>query len=82
MVGEHGRVQAAGELAQVGDRGTQLGLGRVQPGHGLGIAVRLQPRPVQPDPQGQADEALLRTIVQVALQPAPLCVPGLDDPGA
>ena len=59
------------------EAGVELARGVVeQVGRGLG--VRGQPRPRQAQLEHDGDEALLRAVVQVALEPAPLLVAGLD----
>ena len=66
------------ELAQVGDRLGQLGRrGREQL---VGLGRRVAELPLrEPQPHRQPDEALLRAVVEVPLEPPALGVAGLDD---
>ena len=69
-----------GELAQVAECGAQIALQFVQ---GL-LAARVaaaQPLPGQRQPRGQGDQVLLKPVMQVTLDPLPLGVLGLRDPG-
>ena len=72
-------MDAAGQLAQLGQARLQLDLGLVeqrdQPGVGLGAPAG------GAQEQGERHQPRLRAVVQVALQPAPLGVARLDDPG-
>jgi hypothetical protein len=80
-VGEHGRVDPAGELAQLLERTRELLL---RGGDHLARPVGGLADLVLGDPKGEAerDEALLGAVVQVALQPPPLLHAGLHDPRA
>ena len=81
VLDQHGRVQAAGDLAQVRQAGVELPRGlRQQVRHGLGTP--LQRRAGHAQLQGDADQPRLRAVVQVALEPAALVVAGLHEPGA
>ena len=76
-VGEHGGVQPAGELAQLGQRLLELVRGAAQQRHrGVGVAELLLEHP-QLD--GERDQPLLRAVVQVALQPPALGHARLED---
>ena len=66
-------MDAAGELAQLGQRGRQ------PRGELVDLRV-LQPRLEHPQVQRERDELLLRAVVQVALDPPPRRVARLDDP--
>ena len=76
-VAEDRRMQPARDLAQLLQRGVELARGLLQQ-VGRGLGVRGQPRPRQAQLEHDGDEALLGAVVQVALQPAPLLVAGLD----
>ena len=74
---ERRRVEAARELAQLPERQGQLSargrhqlLGRRRVAADVGLD--------QPQLQGEGDQPLLRAVVQVALEPAPLGVAGRD----
>jgi hypothetical protein len=77
---EHGRVQAADELAQLGQ-----GLGGLVVGlldHLADLLGRVgQAGPGHAEVHGQGDQPALGPVVQVALDPAPLGVGGGDDLG-
>ena len=78
MIAEHRRVDAAGELAQLLDRKLDLlaGLGDQLCGmRGRGPDLRLGEFKRHSD----TDQALLRTVVQVTLDPPPLGIGGGDD---
>ena len=71
-VGEHGRVDAAGELAQLGERLVEL-LHRARRASACAASGSLPALVArQPQLQAQRDEPLLRAVVQVALEPAAL----------
>ena len=80
-VGEHRGVDAARQLPQLLERLRELvgGLAE-QPFGRLGLVVHTRLREAQH--QGERDEALLRAVVEVALEPAALDVARLDDAGA
>ena len=74
-------MEAAGELAQLGERKGELVAGGRQGrarGRRIGVELRLR----EPQGQRERDQALLRTVVEVALEAAPLDVTGGDDPGS
>src|SRR4051794_12767044 len=77
LMAEDRRVDAAGQLAQLTQGEPEL-LARVREKalRALGIAVDL--RLQRPDLQRERDEALLRAVVEVALEPAALGVLDLD----
>ena len=79
VIAEHGRVQAAGELAQLGQREGELLGGRREDRPGR-RRIGFEPRQRDPQRQRQRDQALLGAVVKVALEPAPLDVAGGDDP--
>ena len=68
-VGEHRRVDPAGELAQLGERFVELG---ARAGEHLGGALGIGDRAVAGEPQAQPDrdQALLGAVVEVALEAA------------
>ena len=74
-------MDAAGELAQLVERSTQL---RVGLGEELAGAVRLgaELRAGELQREPEREQPLLRAVVEVALEPPPLLVPGADDAGA
>ncbi len=81
VVAEHRRVDAAGELAQLGGRLVELRKGFVQQLAGRGrVVVELAAHQAQA--HGQRHQPLLGAVVEVALDPAAFLVPGLDDAGA
>src|SRR6266545_1449720 len=63
------RVEAAGDAPQVVDRFPDFGLREVQ----VVLGGRCS-RPEQPHRQREADESLLRAVVQISLEPPPLLV--------
>ena len=69
-------MDAARQLAQVLQRGRQLGVGPLDQRGGLAVAVHTCLE--QPQVDGEGHELLLRSVVQVALQPPPRGVGGLD----
>ena len=75
------RADAGGDRAQVGDRGRDLVDGGVERrDEHLRLA---RERALQaPQHDAERDQPLLRAVVQVALEPAPLLVAGLGDPRA
>ena len=75
---QRGRVDAAGQLAQLGQGQREL---VARGGHQLLGVARVVPDPAldQRQLQGQRDQALLRAVVQVALDAAPLGVGRGDD---
>jgi hypothetical protein len=78
VVAEHRRVDPAGELAQLLDRELDLLAGirdQLRGTRRLARDLRLG----EAERQGDADEALLRAVVQVALDPPALGVGGGDD---
>ena len=80
-VAEHDGVDAAGQLAQLGGRRRELGHRLVEQlaGH-LRVGVELAARQAQV--HGERHQPLLGAVVEVALDPAPLGVAGVDDAGA
>ena len=80
LVGEDGREEPVRELAQILDRGAQLGVRLLERGGRLHAGR--EPRAHEPERQGESDEALLGAVVQVPLEPAPLGIGGVDDAGA
>jgi len=78
VVAEHRRVQAARDLAQLGERRRQLVAGARE--RCVRLLRVLVDQPVgDPDPDGERDEPLLGAVVEVALEPPPLGVAGGDD---
>ena len=74
-------MEAADELADLLEGERELALGGLeQLGHGFGLAFELPADQVQE--QRDADEPLLRAVVEVALDPPPLGIAGGDDPRA
>ena len=80
VVGQHGRVDAARELAQLRERGSEL-VGQLLNGVGQ-LGLVLEPGTQQPEVERERDELLLGAVVQVALDLAAGVVGGLDDPAA
>ena len=76
---ERGGVDAVGQVAQFGEDQAQLVAGTGEGGGGAGV-FRLRHRRGQPG--GQAEQALLRPVMQVAFEPAPFGQRGGHDPGA
>ena len=74
FVGQHRRVDAAGELAQLVERGAQLGDGGVDLIADLGAQ--------QPQREREHHQPLLGAVVEIALEPAALGIAGLDGTGA
>jgi hypothetical protein len=73
VVGQQRRVDPAGEVAEVLERGLGVGLHLVE--HVAGPAVLPSHEgPGQPHLHREGDELLLRTVVKVALEPAALFV--------
>ena len=79
LVAEQRRVETAGELAQLVERERELDRRR---GRGPRERRRDRSRAASPRAEGtgQRDQALLRAVVQVPLEPASLDVAGGDDP--
>ena len=77
-VGEHGGVDAAGQLAQLGGRLVEL-LHRLVEQLGGRRRVGVELVAGQAQVHGQRHQPLLGAVVEVALDPAPLGVAGLDD---
>ena len=68
-------MEAVSEVAHLTDGPQQLSSGRVNELAGpLHLAARLV------EPHGEGDEALLRTVVEIALDPAPLGIGRVHDP--
>ena len=78
-VGEDRGVDAARELAQLGERDGELVGELLDHRHEVGV---LHPRAQQPQVERERDELLLGAVVQVALQPPARGVGGLHDAGA
>ena len=74
FVDEHGGVDPARELAQLGKGGAQFRLGRVEAPSPVVIELGAE----EPEREREHDEPLLGAIVQVALKPAAHAVAGLD----
>ncbi len=75
---EDRREDAVGQLAQLLQRGRGLLPGRVQQPHERRVAAGAS----EPQVVGEREQLLLRAVVEVALQPAPLRVARRDDAGA
>ena len=73
-------MDAAGELAELGERGLRLGRGLVEAQLRRRIEVVAEARARQAKGQSQGDEPLLGAVVEVAFDPLSLGVPGGDDP--
>ena len=80
-LGEHGGMDAARELAQLGCRRRQV-RDRLVEQRARECGVGLELPACEPQRERQADEVLLRAVVEVALEPAPGVVARGDDPGA
>ena len=78
LLGQHGRVDAAGELMQLAERGAQLGVGFGEELCGA-VCVRSELRTRELEREAEAEQALLGAVVEVALESAPLLVAGRDD---
>ena len=74
-------MDAARQLAQLVEPAGEVGLGGLQQLPG-GLRVALEPRGHHAQLERDRDEALLRAVVQVALEPLPLGVADLDEPRA
>jgi hypothetical protein len=72
-------MDAVRELAQLGDRLTELCLGFVEARHELAILVGSELRAEEAQREREPDETLLGAVVEVALEPAALGITGLDD---
>ena len=81
LLGQHRRVDPLRQLAQLLERGSQLG---IRLGQQLAGAVRLRAELISDELQreAEAEQPLLGAVVQIALEPAPLLVAGRDDPRA
>ena len=73
-------MDAAGELAQLAQAGAELAQPAVEQRGRLGVVGH--PRAGEPEREGERDEALLGTVVQVALDPAARGVARRDEAGA
>ena len=79
-VGEHGGVDAVGQVAQLAQRGAEL---LPRGGHEpLLLGPGREPSAERAELQRERHEPLLGAVVEVALEPAALAVPRLDDPRA
>ena len=79
VVAEDGGMDAARQLAQLLDG--ELGLlARLRDELRGRVRIAVDPRLGEPERDGHGDEPLLRAVVQIALDPAPLGVGGGDDP--
>ena len=74
LVGENGGEDAVRQLTQLGD--ARVGARRPRASSGCG---RPDPGAQQPQRERKPDEALLGAVVEVALEPLPFRVSGLDD---
>ena len=72
------RMKAAGDLAQLGERVRDLAASPVDAGPDFRIVA--QPRTEHAEIEGERDQPLLRTVVEVALEQLPLSLCRLDDP--
>ena len=81
VVLEHGRMHAAGELAQLLERRARAPRAR-RPCLLLRRPGRARRRSSSRSCERERDEPLLRAVVEVALEPPALGVAGLDEPGA
>ena len=79
-LGEDLRVDAAGELAELGEGGLRLGRGLVEAELRGRVEVVAEARPCQAQRERQRYETLLGAVVEVAFDPLSLGVPGRDDP--
>ena len=79
-LGERHRMQAAGEVPQLGMRLAQLVVGEAQDVRGLVVVPELALGDLEQVPDSQ--QALLRAVVQVAADPPALRIGGFDDPRA
>ena len=73
------RMQAAGDVSQLIERLGELAAGSFQPALGGGVTVRLLSK--HAEFEGQGNQTLLCTVVQVALQTPTLVLLGFDYPG-
>ena len=79
LLGEGGRVEAAGKPPQLLECLANLCLGFLQGGDiSIGVILELG----EPQRERQGDQTLLGAVVQVALQPPPFGVPPFDDADA
>ncbi len=78
VIAEHGRVDAARELAQLLDGGLRV-YARLRDQRERALRVAGEARLGEAEGDGHRDHALLRAVVQVALDAAPLGVGGRDD---
>src|SRR5205823_13484170 len=76
-----GRVDPARELAQLGEGERQLLVGAREQLQRL-VVARGRALAGKAERERQRDEALLRAVVEIALEPPPLCVLRLDEPDA
>src|SRR4029453_8184513 len=77
--GKDCRVDAVGKLAQLTKRCLGLTHGRFEKGRNVRLALRLGCRPCEAQIVGESEEALLRTVVEITLEPTPFRVAGRDD---
>ena len=81
VVGEDGRVQAAGELPKLGDRLGQIVRRRLELRH-RSIRRRRDMTDRKAKRKSERHESLLSAVVKVSFEPATLVVGGLDEPAA
>ena len=79
VLAQHGRIDAAGELAEILDGGAELGRGLFEQRADVDALTGLVPAPRDLQRQRERDEALLRAVVDVALDAPPLGVLRGDD---
>ena len=78
MPADDRRMQAAGDVSQLIQRFGELTAGAFQPALGSGVTVRLLSK--HAEFEGQGNQTLLCTVVQVALQAPTLVLLGFDHP--
>jgi hypothetical protein len=72
-------MQSVGDVAQLAEGFGDLTAGTFQSGLGRGVAACLLGK--QAEFEGQSYQTLLRTVMQVSFQAAPLILFGFDNPG-
>ena len=73
LVGQHGRIDAVRDLAQVVHRRAQLGCRVIEVDAGAGTPID------EPEPDRERDQVLLGTVVEIPFQLLPVGVASLDN---
>ena len=81
-VGQHGRVDAAGEFSDLIDGSPELAAGLIDGGAGGRVRLLVKLCADDPEAEQHAEETLLRAVVQIALDPPSFRPASRDDSGS